>query len=206
MREPDLGDMFADVPGLRLPEEGKTQITGFMGVIGGGKDYNALKLQNAGWTRYAFAHAMRRVCEILFGWKNLFDDAEYEKFKKTFLYFTADGEEINGRIFLQRIGTEVGRKLLGENTWVNALALRVQREEPKKIVIPDVRFMNEAEWILSQGGEIFFCNYASDRYDSQNPHVSEHLAQQLLHLGWKDGDRVEQGDLDILKIAMGKKP
>lgn len=60
------------------------------------------------------------------------------------------------RRLMQVMGTQVGRELLGEYTWIHALELQRGFHHPeRRIVIPDVRFENEAEWIRGLGGEIW---------------------------------------------------
>lgn len=69
------------------------------------------------------------------------------------------------RRLLQRMGTEVGRELLGEDIWIDQVQLDAGR-----VVIPDVRFINEAQWVLSRGGTLWFI----DRPDlSVMDHASE---------------------------------
>lgn len=54
---------------------------------------------------------------------------------------------------LQRIGTEAGRKVLGESVWVN-LAMRKASAAGENVVITDCRYPNEAEAIRAAGGII----------------------------------------------------
>lgn len=56
------------------------------------------------------------------------------------------------RELLQRCGTEAGRKVLGENVWVNAVMQ--EREAFELTVITDVRFPNEAAAVLDRGGMV----------------------------------------------------
>jgi hypothetical protein len=60
------------------------------------------------------------------------------------------------RRLLQRLGTEAGRKVLGENVWVDA-ALTGWPEDAK-IAVSDVRFPNEAQRIKDMGGVIWRVN------------------------------------------------
>lgn len=55
------------------------------------------------------------------------------------------------RRLLQRLGTEGGRNILGENIWVDTAFARAQGD---KIVVTDVRFPNEAEGIRTRGGRV----------------------------------------------------
>lgn len=64
------------------------------------------------------------------------------------------------RRLLQRLGTEAGRNVLGENVWVQALATRIlsMRGESSitklSIAIADVRFENEADMVRGLGGVV----------------------------------------------------
>jgi hypothetical protein len=57
------------------------------------------------------------------------------------------------RQLAQSLGTEWGRAL-GPDFWVRVMELRVQHPElaTENVVISDVRFPNEAQWITSRGG------------------------------------------------------
>lgn len=57
------------------------------------------------------------------------------------------------RELLQRLGTQVGRELFGENFWVEQLFRRAHREgKLDRLVITDCRFENEAHAVLDRGG------------------------------------------------------
>lgn len=84
------------------------------------------------------------------GLSNFYDQELKEKPLEAF-EFKATPREI-----LQYLGTECMRTLLGQNVWIHALenaysdlAVSVW---PAIVIVPDVRFQNEAEWILKQGG------------------------------------------------------
>ncbi len=74
------------------------------------------------------------------------------------------------RRLLQVMGTEVGRKLIHEDVWVWRLFNEIA--EGERIVIPDVRFPNEARMIESQGGEVWRIN--RHNHAAVNDHISEH--------------------------------
>jgi hypothetical protein len=56
------------------------------------------------------------------------------------------------RGLLQRMGTEVGREMFGEDVWVN-MAMQKAADYPD-VVFSDVRFLNEANAITEAGGTI----------------------------------------------------
>lgn len=57
------------------------------------------------------------------------------------------------RLFLQRLGTDVFRKQVDMNWWVKQLIHKISYTEKKIIVITDVRFPNEIQWLQEVFGE-----------------------------------------------------
>ena len=81
---------------------------------------------------------------------------------------------------LQKIGTEEGRDVYGDLVWITALEswMRIisERNQISKYVITDVRFDNEAEWILSKGGIVIRIDSNRSREgidDETSKHSSE---------------------------------
>lgn len=74
-------------------------------------------------------------------------------------YWLARKEEIipalgtSPRRLMQTLGTEWGRELINPNLWLILAKQRLLAYGPGMIVA-DVRFENEADWIRSQGGRI----------------------------------------------------
>lgn len=75
---------------------------------------------------------------------------------------------VTGRQVLQLIGTEVGRNI-NSNFWIEALKYR----NPKMtgLIITDVRFNNEAEFVTSHGGKIL--KVVRPDFESTDTHASE---------------------------------
>lgn len=80
---------------------------------------------------------------------------------------TIYGPEI--RRLLQRLGTEAGRLILGDNIWVDATLKDVKDED--NIVIADMRFPNEQEAIEARGGITIRINRPG--IEPANTHPSE---------------------------------
>lgn len=76
----------------------------------------------------------------------------------------------NIRGLMQRMGTEVGREMFGENFWVDAAIARIP--DGSKVVFADVRFPNEADAIRALGGEVW--RVERDGFGPANDHISEH--------------------------------
>jgi len=156
-----------------------TRIIGLSGHKRSGKDTAAGHLvAEHGFTRLSFAqsiydmlYAMDPVAYAHNGivaakvWRvqDVVDDLGWETAKDQF-------PEI--RNLLQRLGTEAGRGVLGENVWVDA-AMRRAGSIDGPVVFSDVRFPNEADAIRSAGGEVW--RIIRPGHDSANdPHPSEH--------------------------------
>ena len=84
---------------------------------------------------------------------------------------TVPGFDFTLRKAMQTLGTEWGRAL-DENVWVDIARkkLKAHREwmltldvDDSVVVIPDVRFNNEAEWILQEGGLVIRVEREVDR-------------------------------------------
>ncbi|CAB4123963.1 hypothetical protein UFOVP45_75 [uncultured Caudovirales phage] len=73
------------------------------------------------------------------------------------------------RSLLQRMGTEVGRAMFGQNVWVDMAMTKAADYE--NVVFSDVRFLNEAEAVRTAGGSL----WRIERPGGQpaNGHVSE---------------------------------
>lgn len=76
------------------------------------------------------------------------------------------------RHLAQTLGTEWGRSL-SPDFWIRVLALRLQQPEleHENVVISDVRFPNEAEFITSQGGVVV--RVLRNATPTARPHASE---------------------------------
>lgn len=61
------------------------------------------------------------------------------------------------RRFYQQLGDEA-RDVLGQDVWIGALAERLgvyRPEDTRRIVISDLRYVNEAAWVRRMGGEVW---------------------------------------------------
>ncbi len=75
-----------------------------------------------------------------------------------FGYERAKAQYPEVRRFLQRLGTEGGRKVFGNDFWVDQAAKLVrafQKSDTPDVVMPDVRFSNEAKFVREFGGSIW---------------------------------------------------
>lgn len=173
----------------------KHKVIGFVGCIGSGKDYNANKwVFEKNYLRISFADPLRLLLSFIFGKEVVYE--RYSKFKDSSLVLGLFWRTLSGRVLLQKLGDGI-RTIFGNDIFINVMDSKIESLSPDipGVVIPDVRYLNEAEYILHLGGDLFFCNYESDRYDCVSNHKSEQLAQTLLAMGFTDGEKVSMDDL-----------
>lgn len=148
-------------------------IIGLAGFAQSGKDTAAGFLKERGYQRLAFADILRQAVYELdpvivadtyggtFSAKEVIDEIGWEEAK-------SNHPEV--RRLLQVLGTEVGRKLLGPDIWVDKVF--AQMTDPDgKYVITDVRFSNEVHAIDKARG----CVVKIDRpgVGPVNAHISD---------------------------------
>ena len=142
-------------------------IIGITGYAQHGKDTAGQRLvERWGYRRYGFADQLREMALRADPYvavpvaSSHQQDAENVTFRRLAAVIATAGWEMaktcpDVRRFLQVLGTDCVRDLLGEGAWVDALRLRIARDGwSGPIVVTDVRFPNEADWIEDVGGLI----------------------------------------------------
>lgn len=135
-------------------------IIGITGQKGAGKDTIADYLVSEyGFIKVGFADALKGAVAQLF----ILTDEQVERFKENdAITIWANSKDfplvslttpLTMRIILQRMGTEVGRELFGENFWVHLLAAKIDKVQ--NYVIKDVRFENEADMVENFAGHMW---------------------------------------------------
>lgn len=160
-----------------------TQLIGLAGRARSGKDTSANYLaQTLGWDTYAFADPIKDMLTPVFGhhFRSGNREEPFEWLGKS------------PRQLMQTLGTEWGRELIHPHLWI-LLAnerLKVLRESGSGLIISDVRFQNEADWIRSEGGIVVEVR----RPDLEK--VQEHKSEQ-----WEvDADVVIDNDGDLYTL------
>jgi hypothetical protein len=131
-------------------------IIGTIGFIGSGKGTVAdILVEKKGFTKLAFADAVKDATAAIFGWPRALlegDTEESRKFRETRDEWWSEktGKHITPRYMLQIMGTEAGRDVFHPDLWI--LALEKKLGMYQNVVISDVRFPNEIEFIQRMGG------------------------------------------------------
>jgi hypothetical protein len=134
-------------------------IIGLSGYAGAGKDEAAKVLIGLGYTRIAFADVLREMAvaidpyiyEVLPGENDIHMFRRLSDVIENYGWDEAKNMFPDVRRLLQRLGTEAGRNILGENIWVDTA---FGRAKGGRICVTDVRFLNELEGIRSRGGKV----------------------------------------------------
>jgi hypothetical protein len=149
----------------------KKIVIGLCGKAGAGKTTAARILEeDRGFVRLPFAGPLKAMARA-FG----LSAAEMTLFKEIPL------ERLNWktpRQFMQFLGTEFGRKLIGENVWVYAWSASLGESAVENfgdilVVADDVRFENEAVAIREEGGLVIEITRAGAGSASGAGHASE---------------------------------
>ncbi len=82
----------------------------------------------------------------------------------------------NYRDYLQRISTDVVRKHIGENVWVNMVINQIDQvlDYSKIIIVDDVRFKNELNTFKNKYPNLITIRVTRPGYETQSDHISEH--------------------------------
>jgi rhodanese-related sulfurtransferase len=132
-------------------------IIGVIGFIGSGKGTVAdILVEKHGFVKLSFADAVKDATAAIFGWQRSLlegDTDESREFREKNDEWWANKfgfKHFSPRLALQLMGTEAGRDVFHKDVWVYALERKM--EMYKNVVIADVRFPNEIEWMRSKGG------------------------------------------------------
>jgi hypothetical protein len=149
-------------------------IIGLSGYARSGKDTIAdILVKEHGFVKLAFADPMREALRRInpFIEVNDIQHMPLDQALRVYSWEDLKQESPDIRGLMQRIGTEMGREMFGENIWVE-LAIKEANKYKKPIVMSDTRFKNEAEAIRNSGG--FVVRVERPGVEAANSHVSEH--------------------------------
>jgi len=172
----------------------KNRVIGISGKIGSGKDTFAELLAeqlNGKVERYALADKLRLITEIISGIRMTTTHEVNKPFCNEIRNYTQDQKNIVIKEFnktigetLQLVGTDLFRDNYDTDIWVKSFfneELDGKLNDGKIIVVPDVRFVNEANYILQEGGYLI-------RLEGDPMSVRENSLRDLNHISETDLD------------------
>jgi hypothetical protein len=147
------------------------------GKRGHGKTTAAQGLERLGFQHMNFADPVREVAQLVYGVPMgvMLDPKAKEQPLDYFPY-------LSPREILQKIGTELFRDGIHQDTWIEAFKRRASQFS--HVVCSDCRFPNEAEVVQELGGTLIkIVNPLLDRTDTASQHPSE-TSVELLTPDW----------------------
>jgi len=134
-------------------------IVGISGFINSGKSTIATQLtEHHNFKKDSFANSLKDACSALFDWpRHLIegDTKESREWREIVDPWWSEKlgiENFSPRLALQLIGTNTLRDHFNPGLWFMTLENRIRKNPGQHIVISDVRFPNEVEFIQKQGG------------------------------------------------------
>lgn len=127
-------------------------LIGITGPAQAGKSTVARYLVEHGFLEVSFAAAIKRGVATMFDLD--IQNLEQAAFKEANLPWLGKSP----RYLLQTLGTEWGRKLIAPDVWLILAARRIERAKQAGqvgVIVSDVRFDNEADFILASGGQLW---------------------------------------------------
>ncbi len=147
-------------------------LIGIHGKARAGKDTLAkiiMSLYPDSYRRYAFAEPIKKACNLIFGWDDRHADGSLKE--------VVDPEfEVSPRFAYQKLGTEWGRDIINNDLWLLVAGKKVRlNKEVDNVgtIITDVRFDNEAAWVLERNGVLIHVVREEQAIIEESSHVSE---------------------------------
>lgn len=177
----------------------KPLIIGVSGLAGSGKDEAAdrilleLKRANLHAEKLSLAAPIKDICSRLF---NMTDDDMNTQEGKARLSAMYSHKELLNRTILQVVGTECFRDNFGEDVWIDVLCKDAEVMGLDVVVIPDVRFENEAVFSKKHGILLkilaSYPDYKGIATDSESKHASEAGYDQVPDMVIKNEGTLEE--------------
>ncbi len=146
----------------------KKRLLGFAGRAGVGKSTTADWFVHAqDFVRLSYATPLKEACSALTGLPmKYFTDIELKE-------QIIPGLNVTPRIIMQKMGTDFIREMIDPDFWIWRMRQSVSENSHRNIVIDDIRFSNEAQFVRVNGGIVIHLNRSYDSVTDQMNHASE---------------------------------
>ncbi len=171
------------------------QLLCLAGKAGAGKDTVAdFLVREYDYVKYRFADPLKKLIADRFKLSMPeVNSGDWRNEPREFCGSDTFGNVFSLRSWMQWLGTEVGRTIGGEDVWVNAMWKQYMKNDfPKKMVVCDARFDNEAASFWARGGEVL----AIERPGAA-PALS-HASEAGLDEKWWSCSVVNDGSVELL--------
>lgn len=163
-------------------------LIGITGYAGAGKDTLAdAMMVDDRWAKIPLALPIKLMLNTLFDWPlEKWDDRTWKEAPRPEAFWKSPRE------LAQTLGTQWGRDEVSEELWTSR-AIAIARRHPGPVVVPDVRFPNEAALIRENGGYVI----RVERADVEP--VAEHASEQYVSSITPDVRVFNNQDIDTLR-------
>jgi len=177
-------------------------IIGLSGFAGSGKDTVAdVLVRDFGFVKMAFADPLREMAlaiDPIIDFDYSVGYIRYSQLLDLIGYTEAKTQYPEVRRFLQVLGTEAVRDILGQNTWVG-LGMRRAEEFPR-VVFADMRFKNEAA-AVADSPEGVTVRITRPGVGAANDHASEHdLDSWSFHYGINNDGPLQEVAVKVAQL------
>ena len=159
-------------------------LIGVVGFIGSGKGTVGEILTDHGFVKDSFARPLKDAVSIMFGWPRelLEGDTELSRSwreEPDVFWSEKFGRPFSPREALQLMGTEAGRETFHPDIWVISL---LNRAKGKDVVVTDVRFKNEIDYIQKNEGIVIRVKRGEDPewFDFLSSETDEFYREQIM--------------------------
>lgn len=156
-------------------------LIGICGDAGSGKDTlaNGIAAMDVYFV-YNFADPIKSAINAMFGFGPVhWENREWKEKPLDWLLGT-----VSPRVLAQSLGTDWGRNMIDSEIWLKIAQQKFARIDGTArlehgrilglgMIIPDVRFVNEAQWIRDAGGILFKVERPDQEEISESSHASE---------------------------------
>jgi len=170
-------------------------LIGIVGFISSGKGTVGEIFYEHGFVRDSFARPLKDAASVIFGWPRELLEGDTELSRKwreepDAFWSEQFKKEFTPRQALQLMGTEAGRNVFHPDIWVISL---LNRAKGKDVVVTDVRFKNEIDYIQKNEGLVIRVKRGQDPawYDILSKEPDEFYREQIMK-----GSGVHQSEWD----------
>lgn len=159
-------------------------IVGIVGFISSGKGTVGDIFCDHNFVRDSFAKPVKDAVSVMFGWPRelLEGDTELSRVwreEPDAFWSEKFGRSFSPREALQLMGTEAGRDVFHSDLWVLSL---LNRTKGKDVVVTDVRFKNEIEYIQKNNGIVIRVKRGEDPdwFEMLSTETDEFYREQIM--------------------------
>lgn len=155
--------------------------------------------------RIAFADALKDFCRdyMNVGSEWMYDDKLKDSIiglESDFFNVTGYSDSITPRQILQRVGTDIFRKHLRDDIWINNVRNKIEKfkNTDKLVCVSDVRFINEIKFIHNESGKVIKILRNTGIEDQMHPSEAEIANAPNSHFDYIISES-ENTTLDVLE-------